>query len=232
MADQAKEFVPPAEVADSAEKILELIADKEKLVKYCNMKGKPPSEYFEMNLPYCLIADLVKKELEAIGQHIKDDVEWRWEHVGSTSIPGMPGTWYPDALLLVPSFPPPASVLTALLNQGFHLAMVSPLDTGDLWFFKDFQEDAPLGHIHTMTIHLVQEDNHAGQLLLACRDRCRTDLWAFNNYKEKKIEASKKDFMSYKMSKGDCQLIKDLRKEFAIKLGSMPMGMKMSEEQS
>ena len=36
-----------------------------------NMKGKPPTEYFEMNLPYCLIADLVKQEMEAIGQHIQ-----------------------------------------------------------------------------------------------------------------------------------------------------------------
>jgi hypothetical protein len=36
------------------------------------MKIKVPTEeYFEMNLPYCLIADLVKKEMEAIGQHIK-----------------------------------------------------------------------------------------------------------------------------------------------------------------
>ena len=35
------------------------------------MKGKPPTEYFEMNLPYCLIADLVKQEMEAIGQHMQ-----------------------------------------------------------------------------------------------------------------------------------------------------------------
>jgi hypothetical protein len=24
---------------------------------------------------------------------LQEGVEWRWEHVGSTSIPGMPGTW-------------------------------------------------------------------------------------------------------------------------------------------
>jgi hypothetical protein len=24
---------------------------------------------------------------------MQDGTEWRWEHVGSTSIPGMPGTW-------------------------------------------------------------------------------------------------------------------------------------------
>ena len=29
-----------------------------------------------------------------IGYSIQEGVEWRWEHVGSTSIPGMPGTCY------------------------------------------------------------------------------------------------------------------------------------------
>ncbi len=35
------------------------------------MRGKPPTDYFEMNLPYCLIADLVRKEMEAVSQHIQ-----------------------------------------------------------------------------------------------------------------------------------------------------------------
>jgi hypothetical protein len=37
------------------------------------MKAGPPKgdEFFEMNLPYCIIAQAVKREMEAIGSHIQ-----------------------------------------------------------------------------------------------------------------------------------------------------------------
>jgi hypothetical protein len=28
-----------------------------------------------------------------------------------------------------------------------------------------------------------QEGNTSGKILMACRDRCKSDLWAFNDYK-------------------------------------------------
>jgi hypothetical protein len=30
---------------------------------------------------------------------------------------------------------------------------------------------------------LTQEGSVSGRILVACRDRCKTDLWAFNDYK-------------------------------------------------
>ena len=52
----------------------------------------------------------------------------------------MPGTKNPDALLLVPQFPPPHPVIRALLDCGFYFGSVAPMDSADLWWFKNIQE--------------------------------------------------------------------------------------------
>ena len=64
----------------------------------------------------------------------------RWEHVGSTSIEGMPGTKMPDALLIVPEFPPSKGVIQAFLDCGYYFSSSSSLDVKDLWWFLVFHE--------------------------------------------------------------------------------------------
>ena len=44
----------------------------------------------------------------------------QWEHVGSTSIKGMPGTMHPDSLILLQSFPPPKELVESLMANGYH----------------------------------------------------------------------------------------------------------------
>jgi hypothetical protein len=40
-------------------------------------KAVPPEgQFFELNLPYCILADVVKKEMEAIGSLIEVSAGW------------------------------------------------------------------------------------------------------------------------------------------------------------
>ena len=52
----------------------------------------------------------------------------QWEHVGSTSIKGMPGTMMPDALIITPEFPPSKAVIQALLDSGYYFSSSAALD--------------------------------------------------------------------------------------------------------
>jgi hypothetical protein len=36
-----------------------------------DFQHKPAGDFFEMNLPYCILAEAVKKEMEAVGSHIQ-----------------------------------------------------------------------------------------------------------------------------------------------------------------
>ena len=139
---------------------------------------------------------------EAILARVPEDERssLRWEHVGSTSIEGMPGTTLPDALLIIPEFPPSKGTIQALLDSGYYYNCSSFLDYRDLWWFGDFTQGLLKGH--KITIHVVTEDNPAACMLLDTRDMCRTQEWAFKDYKEAKVAAWKGNFGEYKMGKG------------------------------
>ena len=49
-----------------------------------------------------------------------------------------------------------------------------------------------------------------------CRDMCRTEQWAFDDYKSSKIAAynASKSFMGYKEKKGESKLLKMLREKY------------------
>ena len=64
----------------------------------------------------------------------------RWEHIGSTSIKGMPGTKFPDALLVIPEFPPSKGVIQAFLDSGYYFHGSSALDVRDLWWMLVFSD--------------------------------------------------------------------------------------------
>ena len=77
----------------------------------------------------------------------------RWEHVGSTSIEGMPGSLMPDALLIIPEFPPSKAVIQAFLDSGYYFSSSAfHLDVRDLWWFFVFTDGNYLTFIN---IHLT-----------------------------------------------------------------------------
>ena len=51
-------------------------------------------------------------------------------------ISGMPGTLFPDSLILYKKYPPPREVFEALMSSGFVFIGAGPLDPADLWFLK------------------------------------------------------------------------------------------------
>ena len=48
----------------------------------------------------------------------------------------MPGTLFPDSLILYKKYPPPREVFEALMTAGFNFIGPGPLHSEDLWFLK------------------------------------------------------------------------------------------------
>jgi GrpB-like predicted nucleotidyltransferase (UPF0157 family) len=183
------------------------------LVSSTGVDGKK----FHLELPYQEIVQVVEEVRAGLFARIPpaERVALRWEHVGSTSIEGMPGTKMPDALLILPQFPPSLGVVQALLDTGFYFARKSFLDDKDLWWFLVFT-DGILKDIK-MTVHMSTEDNPSSRVLLGCRDLCRTEPWAFNDYRDAKIAASAGSWLEYKVGKGrGSRLLAMLRERHGI----------------
>jgi len=178
------------------------------------------NEIFHMDLPYQEIKKIVEDCRDTFLASVPEPERssLRWEHVGSTSIQGMPGTKMPDAVLIVPAFPPSKGVIQAFLDCGYYFSSSSSLDVRDLWWFLVFTEAGILKD-HKLTVHVVTEDNPAGKMLLDTRDMCRSEEWAFNDYKEAKVEASKSgSFPEYKKGKGaNSKLLAMLREKYKFK---------------
>jgi len=207
---------------ETAEELLNLYNDEHKLAAYkysqpvVSTKGIN-NEEFHMNLPYQEIKKIVEDIRDSLFAKIPENerADLRWEHVGSTSIEGMPGAKMPDALLIIPSFPPTKGVIQALLDCGFYFGSSSHLDPQDLWWFLVFTEG--ILEDHKLTLHMCKEDCAAAKILLECRDLCRTQEWAFNDYKTAKVAAHQGNWMEYKKGKGDnSKLLKMLREKHSV----------------
>jgi len=204
----------------SVDQLVELFSDKDRLKAYRNMRPvKMPegvtNEGFHHDLPFeeisTIVSEMGKEFLSKLPESQRSCASW--EHVGSTSIKGMPGTKMPDALLLLPSFPPTKEVVKAFLDLGYYFSMVAPLDPKDIWFVYIFTEGVL--KYHKMMVHCVTADNNAAKMLLDTRDMCRTEAWAFEDYKSAKVEAAKeKTILGYKGAKGkNSKLIQMLREK-------------------
>jgi len=211
---------------ETAQELFDLFSDEQKLKAYQytqpveNLPEGFSNETVYFDLPFEEIREIVLQKKEEFFSKIPDDEKDTlvWEHVGSTAIKGMPGTKFPDALLILPEFPPSKNVIQAFLDCGYYFSQSSHLDTRDLWFFYVFT-DGILKH-HKLTVHVTLEDNKAGKILRATRDMCNNEEWAFEDYKKAKIEGAKKaetgGFMDYKKTKGtNSKLLQMLREKYA-----------------
>ena len=231
----------------SAEELHALFSDPARLQTYrytqpvvsdCGIDN----EKFHLELPY----DAIKAKVEECRDTFLAAVPEQeraglvWEHVGSTSIRGMPGTMMPDSLLIgqqsisimnelyplhdisitfcfpVPEFPPSRPVIQALLDCGYYFSSAAALDPRDLWWMLVFTE----GFLkdHKLVLHVVTADNVAAKILRDTRDMCNSEEWAFNDYKEAKMSAYKDadgEFKDYKQGKGKTsKLLTMLREKY------------------
>eukprot|EP01064_Diplonema_japonicum_P009145 TRINITY_DN16604_c1_g1_i1.p1 TRINITY_DN16604_c1_g1~~TRINITY_DN16604_c1_g1_i1.p1 ORF type:complete len:217 (+),score=48.95 TRINITY_DN16604_c1_g1_i1:60-653(+) len=85
---------------------------------------------------------------KALGSNIK-----RCSRMGSSAIPGMPGTPVTDVLVEVESFPLVEEELKAMAEAGYDYKGIAPHGDKDQWFFGG--EGKP-GHAGRVVVHVVQ----------------------------------------------------------------------------
>jgi len=204
-----KDKIMSSEKLETADQLFDLFSDTERLKTYkfsapVDVPEGVSNETFYLDLPYEEIKAIVEAKRDEFLAKLPEDLKSKvvWEHVGSTAIKGMPGTKFPDALLVVPEFPPSKEIIQAFLDNGYYFSQAaSHLDPQDLWFFFVFTDG--ILQYHKLTVHVVPPNNRSAKILLATRDMCRNEEWAFEDYKSVKIEAAKgESFKDYKQSKG------------------------------
>ncbi|KAL5251745.1 hypothetical protein ACHWQZ_G014790 [Mnemiopsis leidyi] len=214
------------EVQYTNDQLYEMIQDPEKLKSY-NMEKKVIAGMgghmeFIHDMPYDEIKQFIGEEKEAILSNIPAEIvadnEVTWEHVGSTSIKGMPGTLFPDSLILYKKYPPPREVFDALMSAGFDFYGAGPLHSADLWFLKKVQREGTRIDGGLFKIHLTPSDFGASRMLIETRDRCNNNPADFEDYKNSKVKAAEHlaagNIMEYKRAKGSCKLLQELNKKY------------------
>ena len=86
------------------------------------------------------------------------------------------------------------------------------MDRRDVWWFLVFTEG--LLEDRKLCLHVCTPDCPAAKILL----ECRKEQWAFDDYKEAKVNAAKGSWMEYKRDKGaNSKLLTLLREKHAKK---------------
>ena len=215
--------MPGDKKLETADELHELFSDPERLKNYRYsqpvISDTVDNEKFHLDLPFDEIKAIVEscrgKFFAAVPEGERSGL--KWEHVGSTSIKGMPGTMMPDSLIIVPEFPPSKGVIQALLNCDYYFSSSAALDPKDLWWMHIFTDG--LLKDHKLVLHIVTEDNVAAKILRETRDMCNTEEWAFEDYKEAKMSAYRDasgEFKNYKIGKGkNSKLLTMLREKYS-----------------
>ncbi|KAL5272064.1 hypothetical protein ACHWQZ_G000315 [Mnemiopsis leidyi] len=208
------------------DQLYEIIEDPEKLKCYKKMNKVFGSMGADMqfihDMPYDEIKQFIGEEKEAIFNSIPaqviSDSDVTWEHVGSTSIKGMPGTLFPDSLILYKKYPPPREVFNALMSAGFEFVGAGPLHSADLWFIKKIIREGTRIDGGLFKIHLTPADFGASRMLIETRDRCNNNPADFEDYKNSKVKAAEHlaagNIMQYKIAKGSCKLLQELNEKY------------------
>jgi len=169
-------------------------------------------DMFYMDVPY----EAIKATVDAVRKQFFENFDGNvtapaFEHAGSTSIKGMPGSLSPDILIIEEKFPPSASTVKAIVACGFKFVSTAPHGKMDYWFQKPIPAD-DIGPERPMVLHLIDKADPTGRVILRLRDACNNDPAAFEEYKATKLAARNGTFLEYKIGK-QAGLIERLRKE-------------------
>jgi len=176
------------------------------------MPDAPAAKSFVMDVPYDAIKAMVNDVEKQFWANFDSEApKPAFEHAGSTSIKGMPGSVSPDVLVIEEKFPPSASTVKAIVACGFKFKSIAPHGNNDYFFMKSIPAD-DIGPDRMFAIHLIEKTDPTGRVILRLRDACNNDPAAFEEYKASKIAASKGTSLEYKIGK-QAGLIHRLRKE-------------------
>ena len=208
----------------SVDDLMKIFTNPEELKKHAftgtGIHKHKAKDIFHMEVPYDEIKKIVHKYRDAIFQHLSPEAHKPiFEHVGSTSIKGIPGSLWPDVLVIEKTFPPSRSIVAAILAAGFSFKSVAPHDPEDLWFWMYLQESPCEGQV--LTLHLLPETNKLAKLLVLTRDTCNNDIASFEEYKENKLAAREVQgegtkMLDYKIKKASGTFIARMREQVGL----------------
>ena len=169
-------------------------------------------DWFSENMDYAVTLAYVEKEKKHLHELFGEGELTRIEHVGSTSIPGMPGMLIPDLILYVKTFPPTNETFRKLINAGFVWKGLSPhvnKEDDDLMFGKR-DDSTPKDGVSQMGtgLHVVPQNFTRLDPIVKFRDLAKSNPQILEEYKRTKLEvfrnqtsADALDFYKYKRGK-------------------------------
>ena len=158
------------------------------------------------------------KETEHLRSVIGPEKIDRFEHVGSTSIPGMPGMKSIDIFMLMNNFPPTNEDVLKLgeagyLFKGFYKG--TPHDTFFVKIAKNVIHDDndPTSYAG---LHIIHKDDKLINWFINFRNLATRDPEVFNEYKQIKLQSIQEkktgSFMDYKTAKNSSLVSQILNK--------------------
>ena len=195
-------------LAAAVEEIYAIIHDQQRLYDYTSEQSWMHPQYNEFihDLPFEQIEGFVKTEIEILQSFFVDAQigEVQLEHVGSTAVPGMPGTKNPDILMTLATFPPNKETIRALMISGYHLKQKPNRGpkfkyTSCLWFIKYVNRVPLTGQF--IKIHVAEIGSETENKLMGVKSLLLNDESAFESYENGKVAASKWLKINYKKYK-------------------------------
>ena len=172
------------------------------------MKPKPFRDIFMVDIDYDEVKKAVEKETEFLKSTFGDQFV-KVEHVGSTSIKGMPGTILPDLIVYLESFPPTNESMAKLVKNGYKFRGI-PFHSKsgeDVMFVRETKEPISKNDFSHFVLHIVPKHSVELNPMIKFRDLANSNPAIHEDYKRMKLDKYNNpeinNFFEYKRHKND-----------------------------
>ena len=171
------------------------------------LKELPFRNAFKFSIDTEEVKKAVVKHVEFL-KEVFDRQFVRFEHIGSTSMKGMPGTAMPDLIVYIDPFPPSNESLAKLEENEIKFLGIPPHSTkkGDMFFLRQSDEPIPDNDYSNVVLHLVSKDSDDLDHLIKFRNLVNSNPKVFDEYKKHKLaeydDPNIQNMLEYKILKG------------------------------